>query len=186
VRLQGRITKPGRQPVSNADIEVWQQLRMPGADWRRISTVRASKRGRFRFVAAKGPARTLRFRYPGTPLVTGRSATVNRRVAAVTSMRPSRRSVVNGEEITFHGRLKGGYLPATSKLVELQALTRGRWITFGTARANPRTGLWAYRYRFSATKGRVRYRFRARVPKEVTYPFETGVSRRVAVTVRGL
>jgi hypothetical protein len=186
VRLQGRLTTPGRQPVANAEIEVWERLQLRAAGWRRISTVRTSRRGRFGFVAGRGPARSLRFRYPGTKLVTGRSATVDLRVRAVTSFRPSRRSVVNGEEITFRGRLKGGFLPATSKLVELQAFSRGRWITFATPRANPQTGLWAYRYRFAATRGRVRYRFRARVPKEESYPFETGVSRQVSVAVRGL
>ena len=43
-----------------------------------------------------------------------------------------------------------------------------------------------YRYRFTSTRGTVRYRFRARVPREAGFPFSTGVSRFVYVRVRGL
>ena len=92
-------------------------------------------------------------------------------------MRASRHRVVNGEDVTFRGRLRGRPLPTPGKLIELQAYARGRWLTFGTTRANPRTGRWSYPYRFSATRGNVRYRFRARVPKEASYPYETGASR---------
>jgi hypothetical protein len=45
--------------------------------------------------------------------------------------------------------------------------------------------LWAYRYRFEAITGRVRFRFRARIRKEAAYPFDLGTSRQVRVTVRG-
>ena len=36
-------------------------------------------------------------------------------------MRSSRRSVVNGEEVTFRGQLRGRPIPATGKLLQLQA-----------------------------------------------------------------
>ena len=49
-----------------------------------------------------------------------------------------------------------------------------------------KTGRWSYRYRFTATRGTVRYRFRARVPREAGFPYTSGASRRVPVTVRGL
>jgi hypothetical protein len=41
------------------------------------------------------------------------------------------------------------------------------------------------RYRFRRTYGVQRYRFRARLPAEGAYPFTTGVTRVVTVTVRG-
>jgi nucleotide-binding universal stress UspA family protein len=56
--------------------------------------------------------------------------------------------------------------------------------TFATPRTD-RRGRWAYRYRFGATHGTVRYRFRARIRREAAYPYELGYSRRVTVTVRG-
>jgi hypothetical protein len=186
IRLRGRLTTPGANPVAGANLEVWEQLTLPGAEWRQIATIPTSRSGRFTFKALRGPSRLLRFRYPGTATVRARTMTVALRVRATSSIRPSRRHLVNGEEVTFHGRVKGGPIPAGGKLVELQVYTRRRWRTFAQPRASSRTGLWAYRYRFEAIRGRVTFRFRARIRKEAGYPYELGTSRRVRVTVRGV
>ena len=159
---------------------------MPGAAWRPIATLRTSVNGRFTFRALRGPSRTLRFRFDGSPTVRGRSALVRLGVRASTTLRTSRGRVVNGEGIAFRGRLRGSGIPHSGKLIELQAWTRGGWRTFATTRASARSGRWSYHYRFSATRGSVRYRFRARVPRETEFPFETGTSRTVSVQVRGL
>jgi hypothetical protein len=106
-------------------------------------------------------------------------------VRARSTIRPSRRTFVNGETMRLRGRLRGGSIPPEGKLVELQVLLRGKWRTFATTRAT-RRGRWRYDYRFDGTRGRQTYRFRARVPREATYPYETGVSRVVKVRVRGL
>ena len=76
-------------------------------------------------------------------------------------------------------------MPATGKLVEIQAYFRGRWRTISTVRSDAR-GRWHYRYRFSGTVGRVRYRFRAMFPYESGYGFDAGASPATAVTVIGL
>jgi hypothetical protein len=186
VRLHGRLTTPGANPVSDAEIEVSEQVELAGAAWRRIGSAKTSRTGRFAFKAPSGSSRLLRFRYAGTKTVRARSSEVELRVRAGTSFRVNRHRVVNGEEVTFRGRLKGGPLPSTSKLVQLQVYSRRHWATFALARANPASGLWSHRYRFEATRGRVRYRFRARVPQEAGYPYATGTSRNVRVTVRGL
>ena len=34
--------------------------------------------------------------------------------------------MINGEYVTFRGRLNGGWIPATGALVELQVRTRGQ------------------------------------------------------------
>jgi hypothetical protein len=183
--LTGRVTTPGGNPLADVDLEVSELVGLPGAEWRPVATVRTGHKGRFRFKALRGPSRLLRFRYPGSRLVRGRSGVVDLRVRAASSVRVSSRSVVNGEEVTFRGLLRGGPVPAGGKLVQLQVFSRGNWLTFATRRTGPR-GSWTYRYRFSATRGRVRYRFRAWVPKEAGYPYESGPSNRVAVTVRGL
>jgi hypothetical protein len=47
-------------------------------------------------------------------------------------------------------------------------------------------GRWRFTYQFGATTGLVRYRFRARFPREGGFPFATGATRAVVVTVRGL
>ena len=101
-------------------------------------------------------------------------------------MRSSRRLAVNGEYVTFRGRVKGRPLPSNGKLVELQVYTRRRWRTFAQPRASAQTGRWAFQYRFEAIRGRVSFRFRARVRRELGYPFRTGTSRSIRVVVRGL
>jgi hypothetical protein len=111
---------------------------------------------------------------------------VDARVRAATTFEPSRRKVVNGEYITFRGRLKGGLVPPGGKLVELQVFTRRRWRTFAQPRANAATRRWSFQYRFEAVRGRVRFRFRARIRREASYPFHVGTSRPVRVTVYGI
>lgn len=186
LRLYGRLTGPDRAGLGGRTVAVMQRTDRPGADWTAVKRVTASKTGRFNVLLHSGPRREVQFRYDGTETVRAASSYVTLRVRASTTLRPNRRSVVNGEDVVFRGRLAGKPLPTGSKLVQLQAYTRGRWATFANPRANPKTGLWSYRYRFSATRGTVRYRIRAVVPKDGTYPFDTGRSRVVGVRVRGL
>ena len=186
IPIRGRITMPGGNPLAGADIEVWERVKLPSASWRRVSVLRSSRTGRIRFKALRGPSRTLRFRYPGTATIRARATEVELGVRAMTSFRTNRSSVVNGEEIRFHGRLKGRQTGTPGKLLHLQVYTRGRWSTFATPRASSDSGRWSEAYRFSATRGLVRYRFRVLIPREATFPYETGASRSLRVTVRGL
>jgi hypothetical protein len=185
VRISGRLTTPGANPVADSTVEVWELVDLPGAVWTRISEIHTSRTGRFVFKALRGPSRLLRFHYPGTATIRSRTSTVDLRVKATSSLRVNHHHVVNGDTVTFHGRLKGQPLPAGGKLVELQVHTRGLWRTFASTRADAATGLWSYQYRFDAITGRVSFGFRARIRKEATYPFELGTTRRVRVTVRG-
>jgi hypothetical protein len=106
-------------------------------------------------------------------------------VPALTSLRVSRKRVLNGQAVTFHGRLTTQPAPPGGKLVELQARLTDRWQTFRTSRTDA-GGRWAIRYRFKRTRGVQRFRFRARLPREASYPFAVGGSRSLAVRVRGL
>jgi hypothetical protein len=186
IPIGGRLTTPGGNPVANASLEVWQRVKRPAARWRRVAIVGTNGNGRYLFRATRGPSRTLRFRYPGTNLVRGRTSEVDLSVQAGAILRASRRRVVNGGDVRFSGRVLGRNLPATGKLVELQAYSRGEWRTFATPRAHPRTGRWSHAYRFTATRGTVRYRFRAQIPREAGFPYSRGASRPVTVVVRGL
>ena len=96
-----------------------------------------------------------------------------------------RASLVNGEVATFSGRIRTRPIPATGKLIEIQAYFRRRWRTVSTTRTDS-TGHWRFPYQFGATTQTVRYRFRVRLPREGGYPFATGRSRVALVRVRGL
>jgi hypothetical protein len=149
------------------------------------ATLKTNRRGGFSYRAPKGVSRTIRFRYEGTGTIRSATRDVALLVRARTTLRPSRRFFVNGETMRLRGRLRGRGIPPEGKLVELQVLLRGRWRTFATTRA-ALDGRWYYDYRFDGTRGSQTYRFRARVPREATYPYETGGSRVLRVRVRGL
>ncbi len=96
----------------------------------------------------------------------------------------SDRSVLNGDRVTFRGRLRGGGIPEGGKLLEMQAFFRNRWRTFSTVRTDAR-GRWRFSYQFGGTRGLITYRFRVLIPHEGGYPFDTGRSRVIRVAVRG-
>ena len=109
---------------------------------------------RFSFKALSGPSRTLRFRWAGTGTVRPAAAEIAVLVPARTSIKVDRRRVLNGDSVTFRGRLVGRPLPDGGKLVDLQVKLRGRWRTFAAPRADA-AGRWSYVYRFEATRGLV-------------------------------
>jgi hypothetical protein len=149
-----------------------------------VRTIRTNSRGVFRYRLAFGPSRTIRFRYSGTPRIKPAIEAVALRVPARTTIATGRSDLTNGESVEFRGRLLGRPLPDGGKLIDLQAYYRGSWRTFATPRTDP-AGRWSFRYRFEATHGLVRYRFRARIRREAAYPYELGYSRAVKVTGRG-
>jgi hypothetical protein len=186
VRLRGRLTAPGGNPLQGVDIQVSARLRLPGRRFQPVATLRTSRTGRFAYLLPAGPNRILRFRYAGAPLVRAQTREIDVRVRAASSIRANRRSVVNGEPVTFAGRLRGGTIPQGGKLLELQWFARGKFRTFKTFHASASSGRWRYTYRFDGTRGRLNYRVRLRIPRENGYPFTVGVSREVRVRVRGL
>ncbi len=104
--------------------------------------------------------------------------------SAASTLRASPRRLRNGQSVRFSGRLRALPAPPAGKLVELQVVLSGRWQTFRTTRTQA-DGSWAIRYRFRRTCGLLRYRFRARLPAEAGYAFQTGYTRALGVRVRG-
>lgn len=184
-RIAGRLTSAGRGPIAGASVVVLQMPRRDGATFTQLATVTSSRTGRFSYRAPAGTTRTLRFRHPGSPTIRPATRDVPLRVAASTTFGVSERFALNGETVTFSGRLRSGPVPAAGKIVELQARVRHHWRTFATSRTDAQ-GLWRYAYRFDGTRGRQVYTFRARVPREAEYPYEVGHSGRRRVTVVGL
>ncbi len=185
VRVTGRLTSGGGIALAHASIEVLERRRTRGSAFERVAAVTTSSTGQFTVVLPKGPSRRIALRFAGTPTVHPAAAEVDVVVRAKSSIGVDRREARNGERVTFRGRVPGGLLPATGKLVALQARTTTGWRTFALTRANRRTGRWSVRYRFRSTRGLARYRLRARVPAEAGYPFASGTSRSVHVRVRG-
>jgi len=149
-----------------------------------LGVVSTDVRGRFRTSIHADASKTIRLVYAGTPQLLPVQKTVRLIVPGRSTLRVSRRHALNGQSVAFSGHLRGMPPAAGGKLVELQVRVNGRWQTFRTIGADAR-GSWRVSYRFTSTRGLQRYRFRARLPAEGTWPYATGASPSVTVKVRG-
>lgn len=183
VAITGRLlTKDGRA-LPGSLIHVFS--RGPDGVERYAGSATTDAAGRYRYVVRASANRQLRLFYLGASTVRPAIRSVELVVPARTTFRTSGRRLLNGQAVRFSGRLA---VPPSSgsvgKLVELQTKLSGRWQTFRTLRTDAR-GRWRSAYRFRRTRGLIRYRFRARLPREASYPFAGSATRSVRVTVRG-
>ena len=180
--IAGRLVGPGGRARQNAIVQVLS--RGPGGPEHELARLKTDAHGRFRQGVVADHSQRVRIVFGGSAAALPAQRELSLLVPASGALKASRRRVRNGQSVVFSGRVRTVPLPAAGKLIELQAHFRGRWRTFQTLRTNS-VGRWSFRYRFGASQGRVRYRFRALLPSEAGYPYEIGVSRRVAVTVVG-
>ena len=165
------------------------QQRIGSADWHTLAEQVTGLDGDIRAAIPRGPSRGLRVvAQPDERSVGATSRVLHVSVAARATIRVARRVLRNGDAARFSGRILGGYLPAGGRELELQGYNplRGRWQPVRTSglRSGPR-GAWHAVYRFTATRGTVRYRFRLRIPPRPDHPFANGYSRAVTVVVSG-
>jgi hypothetical protein len=183
VTLRGSIRNPDGHPIEHATIGVFDLVR-DGRTLEPLGLAQADGNGRFRYVARANRTRRLRFYYRGSTRIHSATRDVQLEVPAQSTIRVDRSRALNGQGVTFSGQVRTRPLPLAGKLIEVQAFFRNRWRTFSTTRAD-RRGRWRFRYRFGGTAGRVVYRFRVRLPREGGYPFATGHSSVIPVTVIG-
>ena len=182
VAIAGRLENRDGQPVPGAEIQVLSSSAT--APEQLLGVVTSDADGRFRYEALADATRTLKFVYRGTPVLLPTQGEVSLLTSASSTLRASPRRLRNGQSVRFSGRLRALPAPPAGKLVELQVVLSGRWQTFRTTRTQA-DGSWAIRYRFRRTCGLLRYRFRARLPAEAGYAFQTGYTRALGVRVRG-
>src|SRR3954447_303779 len=185
VRLRGGLVNEQGAPIANAEVRIGARL-LPGGPVQSLGVARTDDKGVFAFlIPGRGPSRTIVVDYRshlGDPDPVA-SEELALKVQAGVRMRAGRRHVRNHQSVTFHGRLLGGPIPATGKLIDMQVRIGKRWKTFDTVRAAGTTGTFRYRYRFTRTYGRITYRFRALARVESGYPYTTGTSGVVKVRV---
>ena len=187
VRIRGRLADADGGPIGGRVVQV--QQRIGGGDWRTIATRPTGPDGAVDASLPSGPSRELRLVAEADELtVGGASRTLRIAVPARATIRVARRMLRNGSAARFSGRVLGGFLPAGGRELELQGYNplRGRWQPVRTSGLrSDGQGNWHASYRFSATRGTVRYRFRLRVPPRPDHPFANGYSRALTVIVSG-
>jgi hypothetical protein len=184
VAVTGQLLTPGGRPITGARVSVLMQDKMVGARMTLAGEVVTDADGRFRFVTTALRSRTIRFAYRAhlEDASFAQTTDVSLGVVAKLALTTSSRSLRNGQSVVFRGAVSGAPRNAR-KVVELQVRKGSSWMTFRSTRL--RNGRFTERYRFRRTRGRVTYVFRARVRQEAGFPFLTGHSKPVKVTVRG-
>jgi len=182
LRLAGRLTDRSGAPVAGAQVQVY--ARPPEETETLIATLTTGPHGGFVYPVKATKSSDVRFVYQGTATSLPAKAQAELLVHGRSTLKVDRPHVLNGQTVTFSGRVKGRPLPAAGKLIELQVLLAGEWSTFRTIRSGP-DGAWSIRYRFARTCGREVFEFRPRVPGEAGWPLLSGTGPRVAVRVRG-
>jgi 5-hydroxyisourate hydrolase-like protein (transthyretin family) len=182
VRLNGKLANSDGQPIAGAEVHVFS--RTGGTPEQLIGVVTTDAEGRYSYVALANSSRTLRFVYGGSALILPAQDEVTLLVRAASTIRAQPRRLLNGQVVRFTGKLQSLPIPPAGKLVELQVVLSGRWQTFRTTLTDA-DGRWQVPYRFRRSCGLIRYRFRARLPAEAGYSFETGRTRAIGVRVRG-
>jgi hypothetical protein len=184
VLVRGRLTlASGGNPLAGQPIEVLATELRTAAPRVKIAAVQTDAGGRFSFRIPAGPARLVRFSYPGTSAAGPSASAVSLRVPASSTIRATPGRPRLRQRVTISGRLRlaGAANPRPGKLVILQAFERGRWRTVATTRSRP-SGTWRRAIRFERRPGV--YRLRALIRRERSFPFVTGASRAVRVSVR--
>ncbi|NLT05163.1 MAG: hypothetical protein GXY03_02515 [Solirubrobacterales bacterium] len=182
--LQGRLTNPDGQPLADVAVEVSARPQLPGSDFAAAGLVRTDGEGRFSYRVAGTHCRTLRFRYPGTSRIRPVSTDVTVAVRASSSFKLTPRRILNGETVTFTGRVRGGPIPPTGKLVELRKWSGRRWEPFRVVRSQP-DGRWRHTEPVRSVRGLVTFRLRARLPAEAGYPYAAANTPVRKLRVRG-
>jgi 5-hydroxyisourate hydrolase-like protein (transthyretin family) len=180
--IRGVLETAAGQPIAGAAIQVFS--RSVTSPEQLVGVVTTDAEGRYSYMAQGDLSRTFRFVYQGTPVTLPTQREITLRVRAASTIRVNRRRLLNGQAVRFVGRVRSLPTPPAGKLVELQVVLSGRWQTFRTA-TTASDGSWHVPYRFRRSCGVLTYRFRARLPAEAGYAFETGHTRVVSVRVRG-
>jgi hypothetical protein len=177
--VSGRLLAATGAPISGAQIAVIATPTYPGAKPTAMPSVETGPDGRFSVrVPAGVSSRTLRFAYSSrlgsSPPVATRTLTLKVRAGISLTIAPRTASV--GRSISFHGRLRGGPVPAEGKQLVLEARSPGsRWLEFDVVRTSA-SGRFHARYRFKFP-GPAKYQFRVLSEPESDYPFTVGASR---------
>jgi hypothetical protein len=184
VLVAGQLLAPDGKPITGARVSVMQQDKLAGAKMVPAGEVVTDRAGRFVYLTTAVRSRTFRFGYRAHLEDTDFASTIDVGLAVIAklSLTPSRRSLRNGQAVVFRGTVAAAPTNVR-KVIELQVRKGSRWMTFRSTRL--RNGRFSERYRFTRTRGRVTYIFRARVREEVGFPFLTSHSPAVKVTVRG-
>lgn len=182
VGIRGRLLSASGVPVAGARVCVATRVPIPGNLERVVATPTTGTDGRFAAQLPTGPSRQVRIAYWWN-----RARVAERHLSLSVHAHPRllarpHHPLRNGHAVRFAVKLQGP--AAERRWIRIQARSGHHWVEVRNGRTNAK-GIYRAHYRFHATTGRRRYRFRAVVPSQRGYPYERGHSRVRKVTVIG-
>jgi hypothetical protein len=178
--VRGRLEDGAGNPVVGATICTYETIDLPDASRQLVSTATTQGNGRFAARLDSGPSRRVDLIYRYNDRSLSNRVQLDSRV--VPSLAILEKRLENGESARFKGQVPGPN--ADSRAVALQARVGRKWRTFKQLRTDS-DGRFRGRYRFTQTRGRVQYVFRALVKRQGGYPYDPGSSPRRKLVVRG-
>jgi hypothetical protein len=181
--VRGLLETPQRQPISGAQVSVSGQA--PGWTSQQLATLRTDGQGRFTYVVPAGPSRTLTFQFPGTATLRDSQATAAFDVVGKGTLRTSKRTIRAGKTLTLSGRIEGGYIPDSGKIVQLWDWTSvGGWQPFYRPAYTDHAGRWHIAFKTAAGARGYTFRFRAALLTQNGWPYLKALSPTVSVTIK--
>jgi hypothetical protein len=183
--IQGVLTNPDGQPLHDVPIQVLTRPELPGAGFAATGIVRTDRDGRFTYKLRGTTSRTIQFRYGGATRIRPSTTEVKVAVPASSTFMLSPPRILNGETVTFKGRVRGGPIPPNGKLIELRKWTGRQWAPFRLVRTDA-SGRWQHTEPVVSVRGLVIFKLRASIPAEAGFPFAAGRTITRKLRVQGL
>jgi hypothetical protein len=189
IPVSGRLTSSQGAPLAGLPVEISETFAAGASPQRRTTTAVTDSGGAFFARLAPGPDRQISVSFAGTRQLThaaGRTLQLGVR-GRVRLHASDTTAAIGGAPVVFKGRIEhqGAAIPSAGLAVELQFQVLGSpWSEFRTIQTDA-FGRFDYPYSFSDDDSRgIRFQFRAVVPEQAAWPYESGASRPVSVTGR--
>jgi hypothetical protein len=181
--LRGTAVGPRGVPQAGVAVRFLRRAFGAGArGWKVVGSTRTGPDGRYTLPVVHR-AGQLRIEVAAAGY-TARPAIVSFMERLRVRVRPSARTLRNGDTVTLHGEVAGDGGAQRGRNVLVQAQVRGAWRTVDSAEIGAR-GRVVWRYRFTSTAQTARYRFRLVLPRGRGLPWARTATDPVAVLVRG-
>jgi hypothetical protein len=178
--LTGQLAAGDGAPVKAASVCIYETVDEPAGIEQLVQVAKSNSTGVFRIQVPAGPSRSFRaaYRYNHRQLESGDMYLDS---SVLPTLDLSKSKLRNGRPVGFRGHLPGP--DNGGRGVTMQARVGKKWRSFKQLVTDSH-GDFSGKYRFTQTRGRVRYIFRALVKKQSGYPYSEGASgtRKVLVT----
>lgn len=180
VAIRGQLTG-ANGPVKAASVCVYETVDEPAGIEQLLQVARSSSTGHFGVEIPGGPSRIFRvaYRYNDRQI---ESPNMYLDSSVQPTLQLSKSKLSNGRAVGFRGRIPGPN--ADGRAVTMQAKVGKKWRSFKQL-VTDANGHFKGKYRFTQTRGLVRYVFRALIKKQGGYPYSPGASKKRKVVVRG-